>query len=73
MKIRLHSESHIVELKDGPQRRIFPGDIDVTLGWAPETDVTPLKVDHEIGTRVPVSEIAPFASFPSAKAGLRGK
>jgi hypothetical protein len=33
MKIRSHSESHIVELEDGTQWRIFPGDIDVTLGW----------------------------------------
>jgi hypothetical protein len=50
MKIRSHSESHLVELEDGTQWRIFPGDIDVTLGWAPETDLTPLKVDDEIGS-----------------------
>jgi hypothetical protein len=50
MKIRSHSESHIVELEDGSQWRIFPGDIDVTLGWAPETDLTPLKVHDEIGS-----------------------
>jgi hypothetical protein len=35
MKIRSRSESHIVELENGPQCRIFPGDIDVTLGGAP--------------------------------------
>jgi hypothetical protein len=73
MKIRLHSESHIVELKDGPQRRIFPGDIDVTLGWAPETDVTPLKVDHEIGTRVPVSETAPVRVVPFGESRPEGE
>jgi hypothetical protein len=59
MKIRSHSESHIVELEDGSQWRIFPGDIDVTLGWAPETDLTPLKVNDEIGSHVLVSETGP--------------
>jgi hypothetical protein len=48
--MRSHSESHIASLKNGTQWRIFPGDIDVTLGWAPETDLAPLKVDHEIGS-----------------------
>jgi hypothetical protein len=53
------SESQIVELENDPQCRIFPGDIDVTLGWAPETDLTPLKVDREIGSHVLVSETGP--------------
>ena len=35
MKIRAHSESHIVELDDGSSWRIYPGDIDVTLNWQP--------------------------------------
>jgi hypothetical protein len=30
MKIKAHSESHIVELDDGSRRQIFPGDLDVT-------------------------------------------
>jgi len=64
MKIRSHSESHIVELEDGSQWRIFPGDIDVTLGWAPETDLTQLKVDHEIGSHVLASETGPVRVIP---------
>lgn len=37
MKIRSHSESHLVELDDGSRWQIFPGDLDLTLGWTPET------------------------------------
>jgi hypothetical protein len=47
MKIRSHSESHVVELEDGSRWRIFPGDIDATLDWRPETDLTLLKVDDD--------------------------
>lgn len=39
MKIRSHSESHLVELEDGSRWQIFPGDLDLTLGWTPETDL----------------------------------
>jgi hypothetical protein len=40
------------------------GDIDVTLGWAPETDLTPLKVDHDIGSHVLLSETGPVRVIP---------
>jgi hypothetical protein len=56
MKIRSHSESHIVELEDGSKWQIFPGDMDVTLGWTPEVDLTLLKVENEVGSHVLVSE-----------------
>jgi hypothetical protein len=59
MKTRSHLESYIFELEDGTQLRIFPGDIDVTLGWVPETELTPLTADHEIGSHVLVSETGP--------------
>jgi len=39
MKIRAHAESHVVELDDGSQWQIFPGDLATTLGWKPETDL----------------------------------
>lgn len=39
MKIRAHAESHIVELDDGSQWQIFPGDLATTLSWKPETDL----------------------------------
>ena len=37
MKIRAHAESHVVELDDGSQWQIFPGDLATTLSWKPET------------------------------------
>ncbi len=40
MKIRAHSESHVVELDDGSQWQIFPGDLDLTLNWKPETELS---------------------------------
>ncbi len=40
MKILTHSESHVVELDDGSQWQIFPGDLDLTLSWKPETDLS---------------------------------
>ena len=40
MKIRSHPESHIVELEDGSRWQIFPGDLDLTLNWQPETELT---------------------------------
>ncbi len=43
MKIRSHSESHVVELDDGSKWQIFPGDLDLTLSWKPETD---LRLEH---------------------------
>jgi hypothetical protein len=39
MKIRAHAESHVVELDDGSQWQIFPGDLATTLSWNPETDL----------------------------------
>ncbi|KQT29346.1 MAG: hypothetical protein ACOY3N_06615 [Bradyrhizobium sp.] len=39
MKIRAHAESHVVELDDGSQWQIFPGDLAATLSWKPETDL----------------------------------
>ncbi|WP_028136601.1 hypothetical protein [Bradyrhizobium japonicum] len=39
MKIRTHAESHVVELDDGSQWQIFPGDLATTLSWKPETDL----------------------------------
>jgi hypothetical protein len=55
MKIKTHSESHIVELDDGSRWQIFPGDLDVTLGWQPETDLDLVRTNDEIGTHALVS------------------
>ncbi|MBR1366839.1 MULTISPECIES: hypothetical protein [Bradyrhizobium] len=50
MKIRSHSESHIVELEDGSRWQIFPGDLDLTLDWKPETDLTVVESEDEVAT-----------------------
>ena len=50
MKIRSHSESHIVELDDGSQWRIFPGDLDLTLDWKPETEISVVPIEGEISS-----------------------
>jgi hypothetical protein len=47
MKIRSHSESHIVELDDGSRWQIFPGDLDLTLNWKPETEITVAPVEED--------------------------
>jgi hypothetical protein len=50
MKIRRHSESHIVELEDGTTWRIFPGDIDVTLNWRPDADLKLVHIDDKFSS-----------------------
>jgi hypothetical protein len=56
MKIRRHSESHIVELDDGTTWRVFPGDLDVTLNWQPDTELKLVHIDDEISSHALVSE-----------------
>ena len=56
MKIRSHSESHIVELDDGSRWQIFPGDIDLTLNWKPETDLVVVPIEAEVSSHVLVGE-----------------
>jgi hypothetical protein len=55
MKIRSHSESHIVELDDGSQWQIFPGDLDVTLNWTPEAEFVVERVADEVSTHALIS------------------
>jgi hypothetical protein len=43
-----HSESHIVELDDGSRWQIFPGDLDITLSWTPETDLKLVPIEHDV-------------------------
>jgi hypothetical protein len=50
MKIRSHSESHLVELADGSRWQIFPGDLDITLNWKPETEFSIVTVDDEVSS-----------------------
>ena len=55
MKIRSHSESHVVELDDGSQWQIFPGDLDLTLHWQPETDLVLEPIDDAVASHALVS------------------
>jgi hypothetical protein len=50
MRIRSHSESHIVELDDGSRWQIFPGDLDLTLGWKPETELSVVPSDDGVSS-----------------------
>lgn len=50
MKIRAHSESHMVELDDGSRWQVFPGDLDPTLAWKPETDLMVATVDDDVAS-----------------------
>ena len=55
MKIRRHSESHLVEMDDGSRWRIFPGNIDVTLNWQPDDDLKLVLIDDEASSHALVS------------------
>ncbi len=56
MKIKSHSESHIVELDDGSRWQIFPGDLDVTLNWKPETELTVVPSDDDVSSHMLMGE-----------------
>jgi hypothetical protein len=56
MKIRHHSESHIVELDDGTMWRIFPGDLDVTLNWKPDVDLKLVRINDDASSHALISE-----------------
>jgi hypothetical protein len=55
MKIRKHSESHLVELDDGSRWRIFPGDLDVTLNWRPDVELKVVRIADDISSHSLVS------------------
>jgi hypothetical protein len=55
MKILSHSESHIVELDDGSKWQIFPGDLDVTLNWKPDTDLKLVHIADEVSSHALIS------------------
>lgn len=55
VKIRSHAESHIVELDDGSRWKIFPGDLDVTLLWKPETDLLVQPIDDDVSSHALVN------------------
>jgi hypothetical protein len=56
-----------VELDDGSRWRIFPGDIDLTLDWRPETDLTLLKIDDELSSHALVGEGGSVRVIPAGE------
>ena len=56
MKIRSHSESHLVELDDGSKWQIFPGDLDVTLNWQPDTELKLARIEDPAGSHALISD-----------------
>jgi hypothetical protein len=50
MKIRSHSESHLAELDDGSKWQVFPGDLDVTLNWQPNTELKLVLIDDPVSS-----------------------
>ena len=56
MKIRSHSESHLVELDDGSMWQIFPGDLDVTLNWLPDTELKLVRIEDPASSHALISE-----------------
>jgi hypothetical protein len=55
MKIRKHSESHLVELDDGSSWRIYPGDLDVSLNWQPDAELKVVRIADEISSHALIS------------------
>ena len=56
MRIVSHSESHIVELDDGSRWQVFPGDLDITLNWTPETELRLIRIDGDVSEHALISE-----------------
>ena len=56
VKICKHSECHLVELDDGSKWQIFPGDLDVTLNWQPDTNLKLGRIEDDASSRALVSE-----------------
>jgi hypothetical protein len=67
MRIRSHSESHLVELDDGSRWQIFPGDLDLTLNWKPETEITIAPAEDDVGSHVLVGAGAKVRVIPEGK------
>ena len=76
MRINRHDKSHIVELSDGSEWRIWPGDVASTLQWFPATELDVAEIEDEICSHVLVNRsdgsrvgvIRADADWPSAKA-----
>jgi len=57
--ITRHDVSDIVELSDGSEWRIWPGDISITLAWLPDTAIEISDSEDELCSHVLVSAFDP--------------
>jgi hypothetical protein len=55
-RIRSHAKSHVVELTDGSKWRIWPGDLALTLGWAPEAEIEVFPIEDEFCSHILVDQ-----------------
>jgi hypothetical protein len=46
----------LVELDDGSKWQIFPGDLDVTLNWQPDANLTLVRIEDDASSHALVSE-----------------
>jgi hypothetical protein len=53
MKIKSHSESHLLELDDGSRWQIFPGDLHLSIGWLPDTELIVVEIQDSLCTYAP--------------------
>ena len=61
-------ESHIVELADG-----FPGDLDLTLNWKPETDLAVVPIDDQVSSHAPKSNVVGSPARLRNNEGAQGR
>jgi hypothetical protein len=57
MRIAKHETSHIVELEDGSEWRIWPGDFAARLLWTPSTQLAVSEIDDGCCTHVLVDRL----------------
>jgi hypothetical protein len=63
MKIKSHSEAHVVVLEDGSTWQLFPGDLNITLGWRPDTDITVKVIEDDVCSHMLVSDCGPVRAI----------
>ena len=73
MKIRSHSETHIVGLDGGSKWQIFPGRLDLTLDWKPETELTVVESDDEVASHELISGGAKVRARPAGERWAAGE
>jgi hypothetical protein len=47
--------------------QIFPGDLDLTLGWKPETELSIVPTDDEIGSRALIGNGGKVCVIPAGE------